>query len=133
MAHGIGISCEDKIGLVGLDGGTESAGTDPYKAARFPLETAANAMATSVGNVPLQTASGEGLHKDRIRSIKLVTDMKLVIHGGSGVPMARRMAVAHRQVQLQQEPCVRFLEKRLGMPLMLIWTSLLRLIIKPPG
>ena len=94
MAHAAGISCEGEIGFVGYDGGAESAGTDPDEAAQFARETGVDAMAISVGNLHLQTESGAGLDEGRIRAIENVTDLPLVIHGGSGVPMAQRTALA---------------------------------------
>ena len=94
MAHAAGISCEGEIGFVGYDGGAESAGTDPEEAAQFARETGVDAMAISVGNLHLQTESGAGLDEGRIRAIENVTDLPLVIHGGSGVPMAQRTALA---------------------------------------
>ena len=94
MAHAAGASCEGEIGFVGYPGGAESAGTDPNEAARFARETGVDAMAISVGNVHLQTESGAELDEGRIRAIENVTDLPLVIHGGSGVPMAQRTALA---------------------------------------
>ena len=94
MAHAAGISCEGEIGFVGYDGGAESAGTDPEEAAQFARQTGVDAMAISVGNLHLQTESGAGLDEGRIRAIEDVTDLPLVIHGGSGVPMAQRTALA---------------------------------------
>jgi len=44
--------------------------------------------------VHLQRESGEGLDEGRIRAIEAVTDLPLVIHGGSGVPGAQRTALA---------------------------------------
>ena len=94
MAHKAGISCEGEIGFVGYDGGAGSAGTDPDEAAQFARQTGVDAMAISVGNVHLQRESGEGLDEGRIRAIEAVTDLPLVIHGGSGVPGAQRTALA---------------------------------------
>ena len=94
MAHGAGISCEGEIGFVGYDGGAESAGTDPGEAAQFARQTGVDAMAISVGNVHLQTQSGAGLDEGRIRAIEAVTDLPLVIHGGSGVPGEQRTKLA---------------------------------------
>jgi len=94
MAHVAGISCEGEIGFVGYAGGAESAGTDPDEAARFARETGVDAMAISVGNVHLQTTRGDGLDEARIRAIEAVTDVPLVIHGGSGVPVAQRSTLA---------------------------------------
>ena len=94
MAHAAGVSCEGEIGFVGYDGGESSAGTDPTQAARFAGETGVDAMAVSVGNVHLQRRKGTGLDEARIRAIEAVTNVPLVIHGGSGVPTPQRTALA---------------------------------------
>ncbi|MEX0309871.1 MAG: class II fructose-bisphosphate aldolase [Tateyamaria sp.] len=94
MAHAAGISCEGEIGFVGYDNGEASAGTDPSEAAQFAAETGVDAMAISVGNVHLQTDQSGGLDEERIAAIQTVTDVPLVIHGGSGVPAAQRLKLA---------------------------------------
>lgn len=94
MAHRAGISCEGEIGFVGYAGGEGSAGTDPAEAERFARETQVDAMAISVGNVHLQQDREGGLDEKRIRAIEAVTTVPLVIHGGSGVPLAQRTALA---------------------------------------
>ncbi|MEO5613560.1 MAG: class II fructose-bisphosphate aldolase [Cypionkella sp.] len=94
MAHAAGISCEGEIGFVGYSGGEGSAGTDPQEAALFARETGVDAMAISVGNVHLQQDKQGGLDEPRIRAIEALTSVPLVIHGGSGVPMAQRRALA---------------------------------------
>lgn len=94
MAHAAGISCEGEIGFVGYARGESSAGTDPQEAARFARETGVDAMAISVGNVHLQQDKEGGLDEARIRAIEAVTTVPLVIHGGSGVPVAQRRALA---------------------------------------
>jgi len=94
IAHAAGISCEGEIGFVGYSGGENSAGTDPEEAAKFARETGVDAMAISVGNVHLQQDTEGGLDESRIRAIEAVTEVPLVIHGGSGVPMAQRTALA---------------------------------------
>ncbi|MGB3280152.1 MAG: class II fructose-bisphosphate aldolase, partial [Pseudorhodobacter sp.] len=96
MAHASGISCEGEIGFVGYAQGENSAGTDPQEAARFARETGVDAMAISVGNVHLQQDKEGGLDEARIRAIEALTDVPLVIHGGSGVPVAQRRALATR-------------------------------------
>ena len=90
IAHSAGVSCEGEIGFVGYSGGEESAGTDPDEASRFAMETNIDAMAISVGNIHLQENKEGGLDEDRIRKIEAVTHIPLVIHGGSGVPVAQR-------------------------------------------
>jgi fructose-bisphosphate aldolase class II len=94
LAHATGISCEGEIGFVGYAGGEDSAGTDPHQAAQFARETNVDAMAISVGNVHLQQGHQGSLDEDRIRAIEALTAVPLVIHGGSGVPMAQRRTMA---------------------------------------
>ncbi|GAA6181109.1 class II fructose-1,6-bisphosphate aldolase [Shimia sp. NS0008-38b] len=94
MAHAAGVSCEGEIGFVGYSGGANSAGTDPDEAAQFAKETGVDAMAISVGNVHLQQDKEGGLDEVRIRAIEAITEVPLVIHGGSGVPVAQREALA---------------------------------------
>lgn len=95
MAHEAGVSCEGEIGFVGYSGGEHSAGTDPEQAAIFARDTGVDAMAISVGNVHLQQDKEGGLDVPRIQEIEAVTAIPLVIHGGSGVPVAQRRALAH--------------------------------------
>ena len=90
IAHSAGVSCEGEIGFVGYYGREESAGTDPEEASLFAKDTKIDAMAISVGNVHLQENKEGGLDEDRIRSIEALTDVPLVIHGGSGVPVKQR-------------------------------------------
>ncbi|UWR07285.1 class II fructose-bisphosphate aldolase [Ruegeria sp. B32] len=94
MAHAAGISCEGEIGFVGYSGGEGSAGTDPDEAATFAAQTGVDAMAISVGNVHLQQNKEGGLDEDRIHRIQAVTNVPLVIHGGSGVPVEQRARLA---------------------------------------
>lgn len=94
MAHAAGVSCEGEIGFVGYSGGENSAGTDPEEAAKFARETGVDAMAISVGNVHLQQDKEGGLDEPRIRAIEAVTEVPLVIHGGSGVPLEQRTRLA---------------------------------------
>jgi fructose-bisphosphate aldolase, class II len=94
MAHKAGISCEGEIGFVGYFGGENSAGTDPAEAAAFARDSGVDAMAISVGNLHLQRNKQGGLDETRIRAIEAVTEIPLVIHGGSGVPVAQRTALA---------------------------------------
>lgn len=94
MAHQHGMSCEGEIGFVGYAEGEDSQGTDPAEAARFATETEVDAMAISVGNVHLQTDAGGRLDEERIHAIESVTEVPLVIHGGSGVPNDQRLSLA---------------------------------------
>jgi len=94
MAHDAGISCEGEIGFVGYSDGENSEGTDPEDAATFARASGVDAMAISVGNVHLQQNKEGGLDEARISAIENVSDVPLVIHGGSGVPVPQRTALA---------------------------------------
>ena len=94
MAHAAGISCEGEIGFVGYTNGDTSTGTDPDEAAHFARDSRVDAMAISCGNVHLQENKQGGLDIERIKAIEAVTDLPLVIHGGSGVPVAQRRLLA---------------------------------------
>jgi len=94
LAHAAGVSCEGEIGFVGYADGEASNGTDPAEAEKFARETNVDAMAISVGNVHLQQNDGDGLDMERIQSIQAVTNVPLVIHGGSGVPVTQRQLLA---------------------------------------
>jgi fructose-bisphosphate aldolase class II len=94
MAHAAGVSCEGELGFVGYAGGAASTGTDPEEAAGFVRETGVDALAVSVGNLHLRRQEGAGLDLARIRAIEAVTEVALVIHGGSGVPRAERRMLA---------------------------------------
>ena len=95
LAHAASVSCEGEIGFVGYAEGEASNGTDPSEAERFARETQVDAMAVSVGNVHLQQQKSSGLDLQRIHDIESVTDVPLVIHGGSGVPAEQRLALAN--------------------------------------
>ena len=94
LAQQVGISCEGEIGFVGYAGGEASAGTDPEDAATFAAETGVDAMAISVGNVHLKQDKEGRLDEQRIAKIQAKTNVPLVIHGGSGVPVAQRRKLA---------------------------------------
>lgn len=94
FAHSAGVSCEGEIGFVGYAEGEASNGTDPDEAAKFAIDTKVDAMAVSVGNVHLQEDKSDGLDVDRIKAIEAGTNVPLVIHGGSGVPVDQRMMLA---------------------------------------
>jgi fructose-bisphosphate aldolase, class II len=94
LAHAAGVSCEGEVGVVGYAGRKASTGTDPEEAARFARETGVDALAVSVGNVHLQEGAGSGLDEVLLRKIEAVTSVPLVIHGGSGVPLAQRAALS---------------------------------------
>jgi fructose-bisphosphate aldolase class II len=94
IAHAAGVSCEGEVGFVGYAGGVGSEGTDPAEAAEFARETGVDAMAVSVGSLHLQETPGAGLDRVRLDAIAALTDVPLVIHGGSGVALEERTKIA---------------------------------------
>jgi fructose-bisphosphate aldolase class II len=51
-------------------------------------------MAISVGNLHLQQSQDGRIDERRLQAIEAVTELPLVIHGGSGVPASQRLALA---------------------------------------
>ena len=94
MAKTAGVSVEGEIGFVGYSDGESSAGTLPDDAARFAAESGVDAMAVSIGNVHLQQEKAAELDIATLRAIEAVTNLPLVIHGGSGVPVDTRSFLA---------------------------------------
>ncbi|MEN0001578.1 MAG: class II fructose-bisphosphate aldolase, partial [Pseudomonadota bacterium] len=87
-------SCEGEIGFVGYAEGEPGSVTDPDEARRFAQETGVDAMAISVGNVHLQTKKAAEIDRKALEAIDAVTDVPLVLHGGSGIPSDCRRALA---------------------------------------
>jgi len=98
VARMAGVSVEGEVGFVGYADGRASHFTSPSDAARFEAETGVDALAVSVGNVHLQTEKTDGIDLATLSAIEAVTNLPLVLHGGSGIPpgMRRRLAREHR-------------------------------------
>ena len=94
LAHAAGVSCEGEIGFVGYDQGEASAKSDPAEAARFAKESGVDALAVSVGNVHLQQTKAAKIDMEALRAIDAVTEVPLVIHGGSGIASETRAQIA---------------------------------------
>lgn len=87
-------SVEGEVGFVGYAQGAASQATDPAEAATFARETDVDALAVSVGNVHLQTEKSAGINYEALAAIQKACPVPLVIHGGSGVPIADRQTMA---------------------------------------
>ena len=90
MAREYSASVEAEIGVVGgHEAGAVYASvqeyTDPELARQFVEETGIHALACSFGTVHGFYAEEPKLDFDRIRKIKELTNLPLVMHGGSGV------------------------------------------------
>jgi fructose-bisphosphate aldolase, class II len=86
LAKPHGISVEGEVGFVGYTSGEVGRFTDPLEARRFDYESGADALAVSVGNVHLNTEKTNGIEIAALRAIEEVTQLPLVLHGGSGIP-----------------------------------------------
>jgi fructose-bisphosphate aldolase class II len=96
LAKPLGISVEGEVGVVGYSGGAASAHTSPEEAAAFERATSVDALAISVGNVHLQTEKQAAVDMAALRAIENVTNVPLVLHGGSGIPSSTRRLLASR-------------------------------------
>jgi fructose-bisphosphate aldolase class II len=89
-AHKRGVSVEGEIGCLGAsEGGSftkDSMYTDPNEAKRFASETGIDALAISIGTSHGDYPEGMVPEFDfqRLKRIKELTNMPLVLHGGSG-------------------------------------------------
>lgn len=89
-AHARGVSVEGEIGGIGKVAGAhytkEDMYTNPEQAAQFSKETGVDALAISYGSSHGTYPNGmlPTFDFDRLRRIKSLTQMPLVLHGGSG-------------------------------------------------
>ena len=95
-AHNSNVSVEGEVGFVGYSEGIESKGTIPSDAERFNKESGVDALAISVGNTHLQTEKVSNIDTDLIKSIEKVTNIPLVLHGSSGIPVPIRKELARK-------------------------------------
>jgi fructose-bisphosphate aldolase class II len=99
FAHAAGVSVEAELGYVGTVGGRTSRSTDPGEAARFAAESGADALAIAIGNLHLQQGPDAVIDWPALRTIEATCPgLPLVLHGGSGIPLADRRALAVTQV-----------------------------------
>jgi fructose-bisphosphate aldolase class II len=93
-AHRAGVSVEGEVGVVGYVRGAASRATAPEEAARLERETGLDALAISIGNVHLAEEKASQIDIDAARAILAATRVPLVLHGGSGIPVAMRQRLA---------------------------------------
>lgn len=94
LAHSKGVTVEAELGRIGTTDRVETdedvtALTDSAEALRFIQETGIDALAVSVGTShgPYTTTAPTIVYSI-IEEINALTDLPLVLHGGSGVPSA---------------------------------------------
>lgn len=93
-AHAHDVAVEAELGSIGgadklETGHDESLYTDPQQAAEFAQRTGCDSLAVSVGTAHgVYPVENPRLDYDRIERIIALTDVPLVLHGGSGLPQA---------------------------------------------
>lgn len=107
FAHNLGLTVEAELGHVGnalvgnekeqrQDENPEDSLTDPEEAARFAMETNADALAVAIGTAHGVYRKTPSLRIDRLDEITAVCGRPLVLHGGSGTPDDQlQTAIAH--------------------------------------
>jgi ketose-bisphosphate aldolase len=91
-AHARGVSVEAELGRIGTTDFVETESdeelyTKPEEAERFVRETGVDALAVSVGTAHgVYTVRQPRIDIPRLRAIRALTSVRLVLHGGSGVP-----------------------------------------------
>jgi fructose-bisphosphate aldolase class II len=100
MAKPAGVSVEGEVGVVGYVNGSKSYYTSPSEAATFERATGIDALAISIGNLHLQTEKAAEIDFVSLRAIEEASNVPLVLHGGSGIPIAtRRMLASQSRVK----------------------------------
>lgn len=86
-AHALGATCEGEIGHVAQ--GDETALTDVGEAVKFAAETGVDALAVSIGTAHGYYRAEPKIDVARCREIAdALPETPLVLHGGSGTPLA---------------------------------------------
>lgn len=91
-AHARGVSVEAELGrLIGEEGdivvsGPESSQTDPKEAKEFVERTNVDCLAAVIGTQHGIYKFEPNLNLERLKEIRDVTNIPLVLHGGSGTP-----------------------------------------------
>ena len=94
QAQKFNVSVEAELGIVGYAEGKQSQNTDPQQAQQFVDQTNIDALAISIGNVHLQTESNADIDLEALGQIETVTNVPLVLHGGSGINPQMRKQLA---------------------------------------
>lgn len=89
ISHSLDVSVEAELGFVGgsisNETGVVSKMTDPEQVADFVSKTNVDALAVSFGNLHGKYTGEPELDIERLRKISSLTDIPLVMHGGSGL------------------------------------------------
>lgn len=89
-AHACGVDVEAELGSVGLAKDKDNERTDfytkPEAVERFCRETGVDSLAIAIGNAHGDYPFPPKLDLERLDEINEITEVPLVLHGGSGIP-----------------------------------------------
>jgi len=100
LAHSAGLSCEAELGTIG-DRDEEGHKiendymTDPDAAEKFVQKTGVDCLAVGIENAHGFYPLPPKLDLERLKKIQILTDIPLVLHGGSGLPDEQIKAAIH--------------------------------------
>ena len=113
----VGIGVEGELGHIGkaVDGAENATSeyTDPEEAKKYVEETGVEALAVMVGTAHGRYKKLPVLDIERIKKIKELTNIPLVLHGGSGVPddqIKAAIKVGIRKMNFSTDLCYSFLD-----------------------
>jgi ketose-bisphosphate aldolase len=114
-ARPLGVTVEGELGHVGkadtvtMEGDGDSTLTRPEEAVQYITETGVDALAVSIGNAHGQYTRLPKFDFARLEQIRAVTNIPLVLHGGSGTPrddLQRAIALGMVKINVATELCV---------------------------
>lgn len=115
LADSMGVGVEGELGHIGSAGDEISAPcTEVDEAVRFAEETGVQALAVMVGTAHGHYKQAPVLALDRIREIRDAAKVKLVLHGGSGVPddqIRAAVSAGIRKMNFGTDVCCSFLDE----------------------
>lgn len=85
IAHRREVPCEGEIGFLGKAGQNEGRMTNPDDVGGFVEKTKVDFLAVAIGSAH-GVAASEALNIGLLKKIREITNIPLVLHGGSGVP-----------------------------------------------
>lgn len=101
VARVFGVDVEAELGHVGSGGKVDDFTnpnhfTDPHEVQRFIEQTRADTLAISIGNGHGNYVQTPVLDFERISTIRRLTSIPLVMHGGTGIPMNQMQEAVRR-------------------------------------
>lgn len=102
-AHLLGVDVEAELGHVGDalnedDYKKTDMFSDPDKVAEFVERTGVDSLAVAIGSAHGFYVSEPNLDLERLEKINQITDIPLVLHGGSGIPFAQVQGAIRRGI-----------------------------------